>query len=249
MSPGCDHGSGGGVLVGDELRARIHESDFGRRLFIVPILADWQIQQSGVDLRLGNQFIVTRNARIGAIDPSQDSAEVKMAVLKYQERVIVPFFSGEAFVLHPGQLVLGSTFEYVCLPDDVEARIDGRSSFARLGLTIAGAVSIAPGFKGVITLELANHHHTPLVLFPGWPIAQLVLSETKGSAPYKGKKYVCPIGPQFSRLSTDASDKSLRMWSEPVSLHVAPQGHGAVSPSPDRPEPADDESLGTANSP
>ena len=198
------------VLVGKSLKKRVEERNQSSRLYITPILEESQIQQSGIDLRLGNQFIVTRNAVMGALDASVGSGELKTQILKYQERVVLPFF-GTRFVLHPGQLVLGSTFEYVALPDDLEARIDGRSSFARLGLTIAGAVSIAPGFKGVITLELANHHNTPIVLYPGWRIAQLVVSETDGTAPYAGQKYVCPIAPQFSRLS---GDKSLHIWAD-----------------------------------
>ena len=98
-----------GVLVGEELSARL-TADLGDRLYVIPILDNEQIQQSGVDLRLGNQFIVARNAVMGELDPSKWYG-AKAQVLKYQERVVIPFLSGRPFVLHPGQLVLGSTFE------------------------------------------------------------------------------------------------------------------------------------------
>jgi len=205
------------VLVGKKLKEKL-KAPPDQRLYVTPILEDDQIKQSGIDLRLGNQFIVFRNAVLEALNPAMESRDVLLQVLRYQERVVIPFLKGSRFVLHPGQLVIGSTFEYVALPQNLEARIDSRSSFARLGLTVAGAISIAPGFKGVITLELTNHGSTPIVLYPGWPIAQLVVSETIGKAPYQSRKYLYPVGPQFSRLY---EDESLRMWARPASQDIA----------------------------
>jgi len=199
------------VLVGDELEGRLR-ADGVKRLYVIPMLEPAQLRPSGIDLRLGNQFIVARNAVMSALDLSAKSPEVRKQILQYQERMVFPFLSGKPFVLHPGQLVLGSSFEYIALPLDLEARIDGRSSLARLGLTVAGALSIAPGFKGVITLELANHGNTPLVLHPGLIIAQLVVSGTQGEAPYSAR-YLYPIGPQFSKL---AEDKHLSIWAGEV---------------------------------
>jgi len=123
---------------------------------------------------------------------------------KIQERQVIPF--GERLVLHPGVLVLACTFEYVSIPGDLECQVEGRSSWARLGLQVATATSIEPGFKGVITLELSNVATVPLALMPGIRIAQLLLrkAEPPVDDPYSGnRKYRCPIGPEFSRLHED----------------------------------------------
>jgi dCTP deaminase len=103
-------------------------------------------------------------------------------------------------------LALGSTFEYMCMPPDLEAQVEGRSSWARVGLQIATATSIEPGFKGVLTLELSNVGTIPIRLYPGIRIAQLFFRETtsKVQNPYgHSRKYKCPIGPEFSQIHND----------------------------------------------
>src|SRR5439155_26160938 len=91
----------------------------------------------------------------------------------------------DQFIIHPGQLVLGATLEYLSLPKTVAASVEGRSSWGRLGLIIATACSVAPGFKGCITLELVNDGEVPLVLYPGVRIAQLIFHRTLKSASYR----------------------------------------------------------------
>ncbi len=123
---------------------------------------------------------------------------------RIQERQIISF--GERLVLHPGVLVLACTFEYVWIPGDLECQVEGRSSWARLGLQVATASSVEPGFKGVITLELSNVATVPLTLMPGIRIAQLIFRNVEPSVkrPYgDNRKYLCPIGPEFSRLHED----------------------------------------------
>jgi deoxycytidine triphosphate deaminase len=172
-------------------------------LIITPILSPRQIGEASLDVRLGNQFLVFRTHRFGifeAIGMGDKTIEPR----KIQERQVIPF--GERLVLHPGVLVLACTFEYVSIPGDLECQVEGRSSWARLGLQVATATSIEPGFKGVITLELSNVATVPLALMPGIRIAQLLLrkAEPPVDDPYSGnRKYRCPIGPEFSRLHED----------------------------------------------
>lgn len=173
-----------------------------RRLVVRPLLdPERQIKECGVDMRLNNQFIVFQQQNLSHVDPSNPQFKTKLR--RYQTRLIVPFRRGDGLVLHPGQLVLGSTIEYLALPPCLEAQVEGRSSWARLGLTVVSASTVAPGFKGVITLELANHGVTPLILWPGVRIANLVLHEVKTPSEYLGEKYICPIGPQFSKVHED----------------------------------------------
>jgi len=114
---------------------------------------------------------------------------------------------------------LGATFEYVKLPSDLEAQVEGRSSWARLGLQIATATFVEPGFAGVITFELSNVGNMPLELYPGVRVSQMILrrTESKVQKPYEGKrKYRYAIGPQFSRLNADADARAFIDSDEPV---------------------------------
>ena len=175
------------------------------RLTISPILSAKQLGDASVDLRLGNQFIIFRRHTQGLINPFEQS---RVQLHRFQERRVVRF--GTKFVLHPGVLALAATFEYVQLPSDVEGQVEGRSSWARLGLQIATATYVEPGFSGVITFELANVGNMPLELYPGVRISQMILRKTISPVDeaYAGiRKYKYPIGPQFSRLSTDADAK------------------------------------------
>jgi deoxycytidine triphosphate deaminase len=160
--------------------------------------------EASLDVRLGNQFIVYRTHRFGIFDAIGTSA-VPFQPRRIQERQIITF--GENLVLHPGLLVLASTFEYVSIPGDLECQVEGRSSWSRLGLQVATANSIEPVFKGVITLELSNVGTVPLQLMPGIRIAQLIFRKVEPSieSPYSGDdhKYRCPIGPEYSRLQED----------------------------------------------
>jgi dCTP deaminase len=124
------------------------------------------VQPASVDLRLGDSFRVFHNHKVAAIDlrdgpPGQLTEEV----------VVTP---EEGFVIHPGEFCLGRTEEWVELPDDVVARIEGKSSLGRLGLIVhATAGFIDPGWKGTLTLELNNLTRVPIKLYPGLLIAQL----------------------------------------------------------------------------
>ncbi|HEY0345591.1 MAG TPA: dCTP deaminase, partial [Solirubrobacteraceae bacterium] len=113
----------------------------------------------------GDSFRVFHNHRIGAIDLANIPENLT-------ERVAVP--AGESFVIHPGEFVLGATEEHVTLPDDIVARIEGKSSLGRLGLIVhATAGFVDPGWKGTLTLEITNLTRVPIKLWAGKPIAQL----------------------------------------------------------------------------
>ncbi len=123
------------------------------------------VQPASVDLRLGPSFRVFHNFRVESIDLAEPPTNLT-------EHVQVG--SDESFVIHPGEFVLGRTEEWVELPDDLVARIEGKSSLGRLGLIVhATAGFVDPGFKGTLTLEITNLTRVPIVLWPGKPIAQL----------------------------------------------------------------------------
>ncbi|WP_084124769.1 dCTP deaminase [Demequina sp. NBRC 110054] len=141
------------------------------------------IQPASIDVRLDKLFRVFDNHKYAAIDPAIDQPELTR---------LVEVESGKPFVLHPGEFVLGATFESVTLPDDVAARLEGKSSLGRLGLlTHSTAGFIDPGFEGNVTLELSNTATLPINLWPGMKIGQLCFFRMSSAAehPYGSDKY------------------------------------------------------------
>jgi dCTP deaminase len=123
------------------------------------------VQPASIDLRLGDSFRVFHNFRASVID-LRDGPPANLT-----EEVVA---GEEGFVIHPGEFCLGRTEEWVELPEDVVARIEGKSSLGRLGLIVhATAGFIDPGWKGTLTLELNNLTRVPIKLYPGLLIAQL----------------------------------------------------------------------------
>jgi dCTP deaminase len=154
------HADGRSVLSDRTIR-RLVESG---RLVVDP----WDeslVQPASVDLRLGDSFRVFHNHRVTAIDLRDPPTNLT-------EEVVVR--AGDPFAIHPGEFVLGRTLEYVEIPDDVVARIEGKSSLGRLGLIVhATAGFVDPGFRGTLTLEITNLTRVPIKLYAGLPIAQL----------------------------------------------------------------------------
>ena len=123
------------------------------------------VQPASIDLRLGDSFRVFHNHRTSAIDLRNPPEHLT-------EEVLVP--AGETFVIHPGEFCLGRTLEWVELPGDIVARIEGKSSLGRLGLIVHATAGFCdPGWKGTLTLELNNLTRVPIILHPGLPIGQL----------------------------------------------------------------------------
>ncbi|UIJ35248.1 dCTP deaminase [Allobranchiibius sp. GilTou73] len=141
------------------------------------------MQPSSIDIRMDRFFRLFDNHKYPFIDPAADQEDLTR---------LVEVESGEPFVLHPGEFVLGSTYERVTLPDDIAARVEGKSSLGRLGLlTHATAGFVDPGFNGHVTLELSNVATLPIKLWPGMKIGQLCFFQLSSPAenPYGSAKY------------------------------------------------------------
>lgn len=177
------------------------------RIRLDPFVSE-MIQPASVDVRIDRYFRLFDNHKYPYIDPSQDQPELTR---------LIEAKADEPFILHPGEFVLGSTYESVTLPDDIAARLEGKSSLGRLGLlTHSTAGFVDPGFSGHVTLELSNMATLPIKLWPGMKIGQLcffrLTSPTErpyGSSEYKSR-YQNQRGPTASRshlnfYSTDVS--------------------------------------------
>jgi len=155
------------------------------------------VQPSSVDVRLDRWFRLFDNHKYPYIDPAADQPELTRLVE-------VP--ADQPFILHPGEFVLGSTYELVTLPDDIAARLEGKSSLGRLGLlTHSTAGFVDPGFSGHVTLELSNVATLPIMLWPGMKIGQLCFIKLSspaenpyGTGPY-ANRYQGQRGPTASR--------------------------------------------------
>jgi dCTP deaminase len=167
------------VLLSDrDIRAEVDNGRVGLEPY-----DDEMVQPSSVDVRLDRHFRVFENHRYPHIDPAADQPDLTRSVEPEGD---------EPFILHPGEFVLGSTYEQVTLPDDVAARLEGKSSLGRLGLlTHSTAGFIDPGFSGHVTLELSNVATLPIKLWPGMKIGQLCffLLSSPATEPYGSKRY------------------------------------------------------------
>lgn len=147
-----------------------------------PPIEDSQFSSSSVDLRLGNAFTTANKPEPGvsiAVDPSQTSPERVMSV--YGERVVIP--SGEMFRLEPGAFVLGYTLESVELPNYLSARIEGKSSLARFGVSVhQTAPTVHAGFSGQLRLEISNIGPFTILLEPGTLFCQLIVENLSSPA-------------------------------------------------------------------
>lgn len=192
------------MLLSDrDIRAEIESG----RVTLDPYEPDL-IQPSSIDVRLDRYFRLFDNHRYAVIDPALDQPELTR---------LVDVDPGEPLVLHPGEFVLGSTYERVDLPDDVAARLEGKSSLGRLGLlTHSTAGFIDPGFSGHVTLELSNVATLPILLWPGMKIGQMCFFRLSSPAerPYgsgaTGSRYQGQRGPTASRSSQNFYRAPLR---------------------------------------
>lgn len=180
--------------------AKLGRSEIVRRLRIEgdlsvsPLLSDRQIGAASVDLRMGNVVLMVRSRGSSHVDPAiiniarKSGDHVRESVVQQKhERYELPFRS--AFLLHPGALALVPTLEWVTVPSDLMGEVTARSSWAREGLSIATATLIEPGYKGIVTLELANLGEIPMKLYPGLQLAQISFTTVEGQArrPDKGQ--------------------------------------------------------------
>ena len=174
----------------------IREAVAAGRIIIDPF-DDACVQPSSVDLHLDHRFLVFRNHTMGLIDVRKDLSELTEEVSSSED---------DPFILHPGEFVLGSTSERVGIPDDLFARLEGKSSLGRLGLLIHSTAGyVDAGWDGQLTLELSNVASLPITLYPGMKIGQIsfVQMTTAADNPYGssklGSKYRGQEGPRPSR--------------------------------------------------
>ncbi len=175
------------ILNDRTLRKLIQE----KKLIVEPI-EEYQIQPSSIDLRLGNEFLIYENTEI--LDVKNLNLDSKL------KRVVADDF----FIIQPKQFVLATTLEYIKLPDDITAFVEGRSSLGRLGLFIENAGWVDAGFEGNITLEFFNANSSPIKIYPKMRICQLVFSKMieKAENPYRGK-YFKQKGTTMSKIYMD----------------------------------------------
>lgn len=173
------------------------------KIVIDSLKDEQQIQPSSVDMRLGDEFKVFKVIRKPYIDPKDEED-----IAEYMESSTVP--EGEAFIIHPNEFALATTQEYVKVPDDLVARVEGRSSMGRLGVTMhVTAGYVDPGFEGRITLEISNIGAMPVALYPGQRVCQLVFETmtTPAELPYghpkRNSKYMKQLKPESSRVKLD----------------------------------------------
>lgn len=173
------------------------------KIVIDPIKDIKQIQPSSVDLRIGNEFKGFTITSKPFIDP-RDNTDLE----SYMNSFTIE--EGKPFIIHPGEFTLATTYETVKLPADIVARVEGRSSMGRLGVTMhVTAGYIDPGFEGKITLEISNIGKMPVALYPGQRVCQIVFETMTSPSlkPYghedRDSKYMNQKGPQVSKIKQD----------------------------------------------
>ena len=184
------------VLSDRTIRREIAEG----RIAVKPIDPE-DIQPASIDLHLGGGFLVFSNTRLPYIDVRAPLDGLMAAV---------DVADDQPFMLHPGEFALGSTREHIELPDDLVARLEGKSSLGRIGLLIHSTAGfVDPGWKGRLTLELSNVARLPIALYPGMKIGQISFlrltepAERLYGSPELGSRYQGQSGPTASRFHQD----------------------------------------------
>ena len=178
----------------------IREEIAAGRIVVKPIDDD-NIQPASIDLHLDSRFLVFSNSRQPYID-------VREPLDNLTEEVRI---EGDIpFILHPGEFVLASTLEHIELPDDLMARLEGKSGLGRLGLLIHSTAGfVDPGWRGQLTLELSNVARLPIALYYGMKIGQISFLQLTSPAerlygsPELGSRYQGQTGPTASRFHQD----------------------------------------------
>lgn len=165
-----------------------------------------QIQPASIDLRLGYDFQTFNHTQQALIDPADPASFAQLTNSVHLQ-------DSERFIVHPGEFVLATTLEHVEIPDDLVARLEGRSSIGRLGIVIHSTAGyIDPGFKGTITLEISNLGRIAVALYPGMRICQIAFEEMSSpvSENYATKRTAKYQGQQTTTVSRLFEDDELR---------------------------------------
>lgn len=198
-----------------------------RELVITPLLdPKRQIGPTSVDIRLGFEFDAFNTTKQTHLDPLKAPAELVRDVNAYTTKIHVGPM--QRFVLHPGEFALAATLEYFVLPADLAGRLEGRSTWGRLGLQVHSTAGfVDPGFEGILTFELQNMGKGPLIMFPGVRIAQICFYRCKETAiPYTrkvGAKYHKRLSSAGSLFHEDPEFDAIRAFYK---------RHGDVSEAP-----------------
>ena len=178
----------------------IREQIAAGRIIIDPLDPE-SIQPSSVDLRVDRRFRVFRGQKHPYIDVRKEQSDLTE---------LVEVVEDEPFILHPGEFVLGSTLERITLPDDLVARLEGKSSLGRLGLLIHSTAGyVDPGWNGNLTLELSNVANLPITIYFGMRIGQIsfIQMSTPVDRPYGSpglrSRYFGQTDPTPSRFFRD----------------------------------------------
>jgi dCTP deaminase len=204
------------VLSTEAILSRLRETNSIDRLIVSPLLDEKEQAKDGqaaIDVRLGFNFCLVLPSAFGSITEFQNGGQ-DVSFSKLYRREFCPF--GSSIVIHPHQFILAQTLEYIRLPSDLMAYVAGRSTWGRLGLIVATAVGIHPGFAGNLTLELRNLGETPLTLYPGQTIAQLffhlVIDPQMEPSKAKAKRaqYVGTVDMVPRQISSKATSRTLK---------------------------------------
>lgn len=194
------------MLIGDPeakmvLSDKTIKEEIARKRIVLEPLDPECIQPASIDIHLDRKLLVFRNSRRPFIDLRQNTDDLME---------LVEIENENPFILHPGEFVLGSTLERVTLPDDIVARLEGKSSLGRLGLLIHSTAGyVDPGWQGHLTLELSNVARLPITLYAGMKVGQISFIRLTSAAenPYGsaklGSKYQDQSGPTASKYYED----------------------------------------------
>ena len=180
-------------------------------LFIDPLLErDSQVNATGVDLRLGYDFLVSITTRRPSIELAPNGDRGRRSIASYFQETRRDL--GDTFLLYPNQVALTTTLEYVSIPRNMFADIVTRSSFNRLGVQLA--TSVQPGYRGCVSLELVNHGQSPIELVVGGRIVEARFYEIDGELDYIEptralRKYLANVRPIVSQADKDRELVSL----------------------------------------
>jgi len=195
-------------LTKDKLLEEIND----QHLIIRPLIdKDSQVNEISIDFRLGCDFLVSIQGRDSFIDASLNSYSEGNSIEHFFQETRRKI--GETFLLHPGQTVLGSSLEYVKLPNNIFAVLNMRSSYSRLGLSISS--TLHPGYCGCISLELINTSKNAIKLTAGACLFQARFALVEKEQPYfsRKRKYMCQVRPQLTQFSEDNDLKILNdIW-------------------------------------
>jgi len=195
-------------LTKKDITKRLASKTPSKRLVIRPLLSNSQIGELTVDLRLGTDFLLCHVGREASVDVTGDQDIRPFMSLFTETRRIV----GESFTFYPHQMVLCSTLEFIKLPNDLFVTLSPRSSYSRLGFSLATIVQ--PGYCGCISVELTNTSNVPVTVRTGSSLLQARFFKLPHDVDYfpnnKKRKYFCQVRPQLSRANEDDDVTVLR---------------------------------------